>query len=202
MPFINLIEEQRIQRRADVGKSRTALIVFSLVTAVTTIGTGSIFLASEALDASIATLQNEAKKRKPMIDEIESAQTDLSKMNPKITTLENAHAITAKWDRILNHLTVQTPQEIWLTNLRVTAIDMTKPIEITFNGMGSELNKIGEYILRLQSCEDLEGVSLKYTQEKLAATGVGIEFEINATVAGSAEEEEVLDEDKKEEEAK
>lgn len=188
MPFINLIEEQRISLKLEQRKARTALIACSLVGVFTVLGCGMLWLESEGLDSAIVKLEQDAAKVEPLMNEIQLANDGLAKMGPKMETLENAHEMTGKWNRILNHLTVQTPKELWLTGIRATGADVTKPIDVTFVGVGSELNKIGEYILRLQGCEELENVNLKFTQEKLVAKGMGIEFEITSGIAGTGEE--------------
>jgi Tfp pilus assembly protein PilN len=187
MPLINLIEEQRISRRSDRAKARTALITLSVTSMLTLSACAFLWIESEGLDAEVRRLHDHARKVKPILSEIESSRTTLAKMEPKMQTLENAHEITGKWNRILNHLTVQTPPELWLTAIRATSSDPTKPIEVNYMGIGSELNKIGEYILRIQSCEDLENVNLKFTQEKVVSGGTGIEFEIYSSVVGTAE---------------
>ena len=47
---------------------------------------------------------------------------------------------------------------------------------------------IGEFILRLQGCPDLEGVNLKYATEKIVQDSKGTEFQIDAGIAGTAVE--------------
>jgi Tfp pilus assembly protein PilN len=196
MPFINLIEEQRLAKRREGTKARTALFVLSGVTGLAVVGCGFLFLAGEALEGEASRLTTEAAKVKPMLDEIDTVNNDIAVMGPKLTTLENAQELTLKWDKILNHLTVQTPKEIYLTNLRCNASDPTKPIEIDFSGMGQRLQTIGEFILRIQSCDQLENVNLKNTQEKMVSNATGIEFDILANVAGTATEDKTKNEEK------
>ena len=73
-----------------------------------------------------------------------------------------------------------------------------KPIEIQFTGLGQRLQTIGEFILRLQGCKQLEAVSLKNTQEKVITTSSAIEFDVLANVVGTADEEKTKDEEKEE----
>lgn len=188
MPLINLIEEQRLSLKASRTKARNALIALSVVGVVSAFGCGLLWLESESLDTEVNKLRQDVEKVKPLLADIEDKKNTIAKVEPKLTTLENAHGISGKWNRVLNHLTVQTPPELWLTAIRTVATDATKPIEVSFIGVSSELNKVGEYILRLQSCPDMESVSLKFTQEKVISNGVGIEFEINSALAGTAEE--------------
>lgn len=196
MPFINLIEEQRLAQRREGTRAKTALFVLSGVAGLTVVGCGFLFLAGEALDSEVVRLKNEAAKVKPMLEEIESVNNEVASMEPKLRTLESAQELTLRWDEILNHLTVQTPGEIYLTNLRCQASDPAKPIEIQFSGMGQRLQTIGEFILRLQSCGQLETVNLKNTQEKMIANATGIEFDILANVAGTVVEDKAKNEEK------
>ncbi|MFX8681139.1 PilN domain-containing protein, partial [Acinetobacter baumannii] len=57
---------------------------------------------------------------------------------------------------MLNHLTKNTPPGIWLTGVRSFQQDRTKPLTITFAGMGDSQETIGKMILALQECQDLE----------------------------------------------
>lgn len=189
MPFINLIEEQRIARKREQAKSRTALVVLTCVSGLSFVGCGFLFLISEALNHEISHMKNEAAKVKPIQDEIAGVREQVSLMAPKLASLESAQKLTTKWDTILNHLTVQTPSELWLTEIRCQATDPTKAIEVDFKGMGQRLQTIGEFILRLQGCEELEGVALKNTAEKLVSQSSGIEFDVVANVVGTVEEQ-------------
>jgi Tfp pilus assembly protein PilN len=188
MPFINLIEEQRLAIRQGRAKARTGMLVFIATTTVSVLGCGWLFLESENMTSEIARLQNEARKSEPVIKQIEAAQAEVAALGPKLNTLENAIETTGKWETVLSHLTTQTPKGLWLTNVRCVSSDPSKPIEVNFQGISARLDTIGEFILRMQGCKELENVNLKYTQEKMLASGQGIEFEVNSSLAGTAEE--------------
>lgn len=197
MPFINLIEEQRIQERRESSKAKTSLLVLCGVTGLSLVGCGFLFLANEAIDGEVARMKNEANKTKPLMEQIDSINASIAAMEPKTKTLESAQELTMKWDQALQHLTVQTPKEIYLTNIRSMSSDPSKPIELTVSGMGQRLQTIGEFILRMQGCKQLESVSLKTTQEKMVNTSTGIEFDITANLAGTVEEEKTKKEESK-----
>ena len=196
MPFINLIEEQRLAQRRESAKAKTALVVLAGVAGFVMIGCGFFFVVGESFDGEISAMKKEAEKVKPLLTEIEGVNKQIAMMAPKLTTLKSAQELTAKWDSILNHLTIQTPKGIYMTSLRCQAADPSKPIEVTFSGMSTQLQTVGEFILRMQGCEQLEGVALKNTQERLMASTTGIEFDVLAGVAGSVEEVKVKDEAK------
>lgn len=201
MPFINLIEEQRLAKRQAGSKARTGLIAFVATTSLALATCGYFLLQAESLDQEATRLRNEAAKNEPIQKEIDLAKSALNSMNPRLATLESAHEVTTKWETILNHLTVQTPREMWLTSIRCVASDPSKPIDVSFQGVASRLDNVGEFILRMQGCEQLENVALKFTQEKVLANSVGIEFDVTSQVAGTAEAV-AKDEEKEGEEAK
>jgi|CXWL01.1.fsa_nt_gi Tfp pilus assembly protein PilN len=196
MPFINLIEEQRLAQRRESAKARTALVVLASVAGLVMIGCGFFFVIGEALDGEISAMKAEADKVKPLLTEIESVHKQVAQMGPKLTTLKSARELTSKWDSILNHLTIQTPSGIYMTSVRCQAADPSKPIEVTFSGISTQLQTVGEFILRMQGCEQLNGVALKDTQERMLASATGIGFDVLADVEGSIEEVKVKDESK------
>ena len=68
-----------------------------------------------------------------------------------------------------------------------TAIDPSNPDigYVTFNGYSVNHDGIGELLLRLDKCTDLEGVTLKYSQERILEKEAKVlEFEISAVLAG------------------
>lgn len=189
MPFINLIEEQRqILKRAE-AKTRAAFLSFVGVTSLSVLGFGWLLYRTEAVSGDVAKLQADARKIEPLTKQIEADRKLLSEMSPKLKTLEDAQELTARWDRILEHLSQNTPGPMWLTDLRAVSNDPAKPVQTSFIGLCDRLEPVGEFILRLQTCPDLETVNLKFAAEKQVAQGKGIEFEVQASVAGTATEQ-------------
>jgi Tfp pilus assembly protein PilN len=105
-----------------------------------------------------------------------------------LKTLTDAQEVTDKWNRILNHLAVQTPAPVWLSGIRCSGADPTKAIQVSFLGAATSQSPIGEFIMRLQNLKDLDSVNLRYTNEKLIATAKAIEFQIDADLSGTAEQ--------------
>ncbi len=187
MPFINLIAEQRMMARRAERRSRIAFMAFvgSVCTVVACFGV--VFLMTETTAGEVGRLRAEVRKLEPIRKEIAQNREALSDMWARLTTLEDAQALTARWARILNHLSVQTPNTMWLTSIRSVSSEPSKPITASFQGLTGRLEPVGEFILRLQRCTDLQSVSLKYAQEKISPQGRGIEFEVSADVAGTEE---------------
>jgi Tfp pilus assembly protein PilN len=186
MPLINLIQEQRLQNQREESRTRLFFLTF-VASACAGLGAfGFTLYQKESAASELARLQALNQKIAPLQKQIEDNQRAFGAMSPRVKTLEDAQAFTAKWDRILNHLLVQMPDSTWLTGIRCQAPDPTKPIEVGFLGMSADQQRVGEFILRLQNCPDLESVNLKQTVEKQVNEGNGIEFEVTGNVVGSA----------------
>jgi Tfp pilus assembly protein PilN len=187
MPFINLIAEQRMMARRAERRTRVAFMGFVGSASIVAATFGVLLYMTEATSGDVGRLEAEVKKLQPIRDEIAASQKSLAELWPRLTTLEDAQMMTARWSRILGHLSHHTPGTMWLTAMRAAGSDPTKPIQATFQGITGRLEPVGEFILRLQLCEDLQSVNLKYAQEKIVSDGRGIEFEVTADVAGTAE---------------
>lgn len=188
MPLINLIEEQRQEAKRLDSKVRLAFLTFVGTAGLSAVGFGFMLFRAESIAGDVARLKADAQKLKPLTTEIKANQKVLDELTPRLKTLEDARATSARWDRILAHLARNTPSPLWLTDMRATFNDPTKPVQTSFVGLSEHLEPVGEFIMRLQACSDLENVNLKYAQEKVAAQGKGIEFAIDASVTGTAEE--------------
>jgi Tfp pilus assembly protein PilN len=187
MPLINLIAEQRFLTRRAEQRTRFAFYAFAGSAGVVVSSFAFLFILTQTTASDVARLKNEVNKLEPIRKEIEANRTQLNDLWPRLTTLEDAQTTTAKWSRILQHVSHNTPNTMWLTQMRALSNDPTKPIQATFQGITGRLEPVGEFILRLQTSSDLEAVTLRFAQEKLVNDGRGIEFEITADVAGTAE---------------
>ncbi len=187
MPFINLIEEQRQTVKRAEKRASFAFVAFVASSGAMAVGFVSLLILSEGVDGSIRQARDAAKKLEPMRNEIKANHATLAELSPRLQTLEDAQATTQRWTRILDHLSVQTPGQMYLTGLRAASSDPTKPIQASFQGLSANLEPVGEFILRLQNSEDLEAVNLKFAQEKVVDKGKGIEFEVAADIAGTAQ---------------
>lgn len=199
MPLINLIEEQRLGTKAQDRKARVFLFAFAGSAMLSLAAVGWVFLETEQLQSQEAKLKRESDKMAPVLKEIELNTKLLSEMQPRLTTLSNAQEATLRWSRILDHLSRNLPPTIWLTNVRCISTDKTKPIEMSVAGISGSQDSVGEFITRLNLCNDLESITLKFTQEKVIEKGKGIEFEIHSNIVGTAEKQVVKDEDKSKE---
>lgn len=187
MPFINLIQEHVLATKRERKRARVALLCFTVATGVAVVANGYCIWQSDSLQSDIARIKAEAQKNADMLTQIESNKRELFDLSPRLESLSNAQVMTKRWGTILDHLSKQTPPGAWLTSVRSSSSDPTKPLLVSFQGLSARQELVGEFILRLQSCAELENVNLKFTAEKIVANGRGIEFDVAAEVAGTAE---------------
>ncbi len=195
MPFINLIQEQRLSVKRSERKARSYFFGFVGIGVLSVGAYLALLLQTDLLKGDESRLEGQIQRAQPYIAQIEDNEKQYDLMSPRVKTLEDAQLITARWDRILTHLSKQTPDHTWVTAVRCVAGDPEKPIAVSFVGMASAQEPIGEFILRLQNSADLEDVQLKYTQEKTVNQAKGVEFEIGANIAGSAKKDAVKKEE-------
>jgi Tfp pilus assembly protein PilN len=188
MPLINLIQEQRLEARKRERQARLFFMGFA-ASAVLSAGTlGYILFTAEGLEGQKAALEAQAMKTQPLVKEIDAKEAAYNDLAPRLQTLQEAQDLTLRWSGILEHLSFHTPDQTWLTSMRAAAPDPTQPINISFAGMSARQELVGEYILRLQSCNDLDDVQLKFTGEKLVNMSRNIEFELLANLRDSIEQ--------------
>jgi Tfp pilus assembly protein PilN len=187
MPFINLIQEQRLALRRDEMRARTFLYAFVAVGGLSLVATGSLFAETALANRHAEDLQQQIDKIKPIKTEIDKVNGEFAQLNPRVETLQQAQQITAHWTNILAHLNSQTPQKVWLTGIKCNAGDPMKPVTMTISGIGDKQEPIGDFILRLQNCDDLENTQLRFTQEKTAATFKGTEFQVDSDIKDSTD---------------
>ena len=188
MPLINLIQEQRLAIKRAERKSRAFFLAFACSTVASVGAYGFLAYQSEALGNQASKLRAERQRNEPLMKQIEANKKEYGQLSPRLKTLEDAQATSARWSRILQHIAQNTPKATWLTALRVLSTDPTKPINISLVGMAPGQEPISEFIMRMQNCNDLEGVTPKYTQEKLVQTSKAIEFEVTADIVGTADQ--------------
>lgn len=188
MPLINLIQEQRTGSRQRERQARVFFFAFMGITVVSVLGFGYLFLETERASRERSELGKQVARLEPMVKAISANQQQLSILAPKLTTLEDAQISTDRWTKILDHLSRNTPEEVWLTNIRCVANDVTKPVTMNITGISTSQDSVANFLIRVQACAELMNVNLKMTQEKLVDSKKAIEFEISAEIEGTAQE--------------
>ncbi len=186
MPYINLIEEQRAGARRNELRARVGFFTFIGVTSMSVLVYGALFLKTTALKEKEASLMFDLQRLEPLKKQIEANKLQESSLQPRLTSLQEAQQRTDRWIHILDHFTTQTPKGTWLTNVRSTMSDPSKGVMVSLTGMSTSQEPVGEFMQRVQNEPNLTGVNLKYTNEKPTLTGLAIEFELEAEVAGTA----------------
>ena len=186
MPYINLIQEQRAVARRNEIRTRAGFFAFIGIGFVSVMGYGALYLKGQDLKSQEASLQAELQRLEPIKKQIESNKKVESELQPRLTTLLDAQQLTDRWIHILNHFTTQTPGNTWLTKVQSSINDPQKGVMVTLTGMSTSQDPVGEFMQRTQNEPNLEGVTLKYTNEKPTMGGPAIEFELEAEVAGTA----------------
>ncbi len=195
MPLINLIQEEKLADRRMERQTRAYFFGFVGALIASAASFGFLVFLTDGLQSEEGRLKAQAQKTSPLLKQITENKRLYSEFSPRVGTLQDAQAMTGRWDRILNHLTFNTPTDTWLTSVRCSQNDPTKPVEIDFVGVSAMQERVGEYMMRLQNCADLESVNLKFTQEKLTTNGKGIEFDLGAAIGGTATEKKVVSEE-------
>jgi len=188
MPIINLIQEQRLQAARQEQRTRIAFLTFVGAASLAAFGYGIIFYERSSLQSEISRQTEELNKTKPVVDQIDKINADMSQLKPRLDSLTDASKQTDTWAHILTNLQTQTPAATWLTGLQSTGSDKAKPIQVTLMGSAFAQEPIAEFVLRVQNDPDLENVALHFTQQKKAANGATIDFEIGGDIAGTADQ--------------
>jgi hypothetical protein len=186
MPFINLIESDLIVAKKAAQQlrlSQTALVAAGSVVGIAyllVLGQGALLAAEEK------GIQIKLKKLKPMLKAIDEQKRIIADLEPRLETLSSARDLTSRWGRLLNHITVNTPPDVYLTAIRADSSQPDQPIKVTFVGTGKSQSDASQFVLRCQNSQDLEGVNLIQSQEKLLRSMSAIEFEIAGSIVGTA----------------
>ena len=188
MPLINLIKEQRLEAKKKEQGVQIAIMATLGIGALALLATAGLLLDSARLNLQAGALEAKLEEMKPIVEQLEANNAEIEKLQPRLDTLETAQKDSATWVHILEHLTVNTPEATWLNTFKSFQQDRTQPLVITFNGLSQSQEAVGEFLLRLEASDDLENVTLKYTQPKFSDSGKHLEFELVADMVGTKEE--------------
>lgn len=193
MPLINLIHEQRLQVRQRERQIRVLFLATVGLGAIAFLGAGYFLFETARYQLMVGALEAKKHALEPLLRQLKDNELEQKQLEPKLTTLSSATKATEQWGRIMDHLTTNVPTGVWLNGVKcVTATDAEGGVTVTFNGYSVNHDGIGELLLRLDKCTDLEGVTLKYSQERILEKEAKVlEFEISATLAGSKTEKKI-----------
>lgn len=163
-------------------------LAFVSVSALGVLGFGYLWYETEVATTVERKLAKQITRIEPLLNRIKAQDSRLAALGPRMSTLEGAQQDTQRWKRILDHLTQNTPEDIWLTNVRCTGGSDGKPVVMEIRGMGSKLESIGQFLLRQEACPDFRSVTLKQSAERSQGNYTAIEFSALITVEGIEEE--------------
>ena len=187
MPLINLIESQNLSKRR--GESNLRISKFVLIGTSAVIGLSHFVLIAQGvgLSGQQHDIETKLKSLKPIQEQIDANRKEESNLDPRLKTLASARLLTSRWANLMQHLAVNTPDDVWLTSFRSNGPDPEKPIHISFNGVGKTQTDVSQMMKRIQNSRDLESVNLVGSQEKQFEKVTGIEFEMGGDIVDTAE---------------
>ena len=186
MPFVNLIKEDRLSAAIRDRKIRLLAIACLSICAVSFVGAAYFTIEATTLNSRVAGLEQTKKRIQPYIDQVNRNQAEIDKLMPRIQTLTSAQEHTRQWSRILDHLTHNMPEGVWLTRVSCQRMSPANPVEVSLKGLSTTNEAVGYLIIRLEASEDLDESELVYTQERRTEKGKALEFEIKGNLVGSA----------------
>jgi Tfp pilus assembly protein PilN len=186
MPFINLIQEQRLAIKRDERTARTYFAGFAGAAAAAILSYGFLMFRTERAGATEAKMRVQLQAAAPMERQIAADDLEEKQLQPRLDMLTSAETMSDKWSHILKHIATQTPPTAWLTDLKATNSDASKPIVASFDGVATAQAPISEYLFRLENLPDLDNVTLKFTQQKMEGSVKQTQFSIEADIAGTA----------------
>ena len=186
MPLINLIHEQRQLVRQRERKVRVLLLATIGLGTFAFLSSGYFLFNAARYQVMVGALESKKRALDPLIKRLKANELDQRVLEPKLTTLTNATKATDQWYKLMNHLVVNVPPTVWLTNIKTTtATDKDGGVSLVFGGYSLSHDEVGEFLLRLETCPELEGVTLRFSQERAVEKDKMLEFEISAFLAGS-----------------
>ena len=127
MPQINLIESQilstkRSERQLQISK-------FTFITTIAVFASAHFVMIAEAagLNGQQNDVESNLKKLKPFQDQIDANKKEENNLEPRLKTLNGARDLTNRWARVMEHLSKNMPNEVWLTSFKSIATDPEKP---------------------------------------------------------------------------
>ncbi|MCW5936932.1 MAG: PilN domain-containing protein [Fimbriimonadaceae bacterium] len=185
MPMINLIQEQRLAIQEREQKIRALLFATVGLGALAFLCAGFFTFEAARYQVMVMSLSGEKQRLQPQIDKYQANLKEMKELEPRIESLGSAVKATERWFRVMDHLSYNTPNGVWLTQVRSNSNDASKGVVVTVDGYGLTQEQIGELLIRLGTCPDLANVSLKFSQERPIDQQKVLEFEILATLTGT-----------------
>lgn len=187
MPLVNLIEEQRIQVKQAESRARFLLVAGGVIGCLGFIAGAFFGLQSIVMNSMSNELIQKEQALKPLTDELDENTKLIAELTPRLDTLTQAQTRTLQWQVILDYLTKNTPQGLYLTGIRCQKQTVDQPVLVTIVGNAQSQEAVSALLLRLELQPDLENPNLRFTQEKRTEWGDAVEFEVVASLKDEPE---------------
>lgn len=192
MPVLNLIHEKRQAIRRDEKKAKMFFIAFAAISSVSTLAFMGLQLDVANTRGAQVAVQKKIDRTKPLQKQIEQNKKDFDDLSPFVKALSEARDNSNRWSRFLTHLSKQTPNNLYLTQMRSNQTDPTKPVTISIMGNAKDNEAVGEFLLRIANSFDVEQARFQNTTSpKPVGTTTLYGFEIAVDLAGTAHQPEM-----------
>ena len=182
---INLLPHREARRAADLRQT-AALLVLGLIVVV-----AGIFMVDRTLEQDVASAQAMVRQLEADIARYKPEQEQVEKFKAKRTELEDKLDVIKGLDRarsgpvrIMEELSRNTPERLWLTSLA------TEGIQITVEGDSLDTGVVADFLRALNASPYFTEVDLEKTSSGAQREGVRlVHFIITAALADPDVEE-------------
>ena len=186
---INLLPHREARRAADLRQTLGVLVLGLVMVA------GVIFLVDRdiqanqlAAQASVRQLEADNARYKPEEEQVKAFKVKRSELEDKIDVIRGLDRARSGPVRILDELSNNVPQRLWLTSLE------TEGIAITIEGDSLDTGVVADFLRKLNGSPWFVEVDLERTSSGAEVQGVRlVHFVITAELANPDEEAEEED---------
>jgi len=196
MPSINMIAARRAERKKLEKRIQLAILVILIQVFLALSFFGFVTAKICSANRTIGKLDKDLKSLQPKVLEIKHYETEIRKLKPRLDLLADAREQTLLWYSLMRGVSRSMANKTWLSSLRVSSPESTnqvaqqgsesagKPQAVTVNLKGVSMSQalVGETMLRLNQCPEVQRVDLNFTQKGAASLEDAIEFEIVAAL--------------------
>lgn len=190
MPLLNLIHEQQTAIKREQKKARMFFTAFLVTAGVFGFVNAGIQVDILGTRSAISDTQHQIDRAKPMVKEIEANKKEFDELSPFVKALDEARDNTSRWNRFMIHLSKQSPDRLYLTQMKSAQPEATKPMTVTISGNALDNEAVGEFLLRIANSMDVDQARFNNTTSpKPVGTATLYGFEIAVDLAGTAHAE-------------
>ena len=188
---INLLPHREARRVADLRET-VALLVLGLIV----VG-GGIWYTDKALDDEMARAEASVRQLKANIEQYRPQELQVAAFKKKKQRLQVKLDVIKGLDlarsgplRLMDELSVRTPERLWLTSLS------TKGKKVTVQGESLDTGVVADFLRGLNESRYFDNVDLESTSRGNAVAGVKVvKFTVTAEMTNPVPEEETTQEE-------